>query len=59
MDFCDAEEIKLILDAAVNQQNNNESLIPTVNVLSTKEVMLLYIHLLERTSGRFTIKKTG
>ena len=31
----DAEEINSILDAAVNQQNNNESWIPTVNVLST------------------------
>ena len=31
----DAAEIKSILDAAVNQQNNNESWIPTVNVLST------------------------
>ena len=34
-ELCDAEEIKSILDAAVNQQNNNESWIPTVNVLST------------------------
>ena len=33
--MCDAEKIKSILDAAVNQQNNNESWIPTVNVLST------------------------
>ena len=33
--MCDVEEIKSILDAAVNQQNNNESWIPTVNVLST------------------------
>ena len=31
----DAEESNSILDAAVNQQNNNESWIPTVNVLST------------------------
>ena len=31
----DAEEINSILDAAVNQQNNNESWIPTVDVLST------------------------
>ena len=30
-----AEESNSILDAAVNQQNNNESWIPTVNVLST------------------------
>ena len=34
-ELCDAEEIKSILDAAVNQQNNNESWILTVNVLST------------------------
>ena len=34
-ELCDAGEIKSILDAAVNQQNNNESWIPTVNVLST------------------------
>ena len=34
-DLCEAGEIKSILDAAVNQQNNNESWIPTVNVLST------------------------
>ena len=34
-ELCNAEEIKSILDAAVNQQNNNESCIPTVNVLST------------------------
>ena len=31
----DAEESNSILDAAVKQQNNNESWIPTVNVLST------------------------
>ena len=31
----DAEESNSILDAAVNQQHNNESWIPTVNVLST------------------------
>ena len=31
----DAGEIKLILDAAVNQQENNESWIATVNVFST------------------------
>ena len=31
----EAGEIKSILDAAVNQQNNNESWIPSVNVLST------------------------
>ena len=31
----DAEESNSILDAAVNQQNNNESWIPTVNALST------------------------
>ena len=34
-ELCEAGEIKSILDAAVNQQNNNESWIPTVNVLST------------------------
>ena len=34
-ELCDAGEIKLILDAAVDQQDNNESWIPTVNVLST------------------------
>ena len=34
-ELCDAGEIKSILDAAVNQQSNNESWIPTVNVLST------------------------
>ena len=34
----DAAEIKSILDAAVNQQNNNESWIPTVNVLSTSYI---------------------
>ena len=33
-ELCDAGEFKLILDAAVNEQNNNESWIPTVNVLS-------------------------
>ena len=33
--LCDAEEFKSILGAAVNQQNNNKSWIPTVNVLST------------------------
>ena len=33
--MCDAWENNLILDAAVNQQDNNESWIPTVNVLST------------------------
>ena len=33
--MCEVGEIKSILDAAVNQQNNNESWIPTVNVLST------------------------
>ena len=32
---CDSGEIKWILDAAVNQQKNNESWILTVNVLST------------------------
>ena len=31
----DTGEINLILDAAVNQQENNESWIPTVNVLRT------------------------
>ena len=31
----DAGEIKSILDAAFNRQNNDESWIPTVNVLST------------------------
>ena len=34
-DLCDAGEVKSILDAAVNQQENNESWVPTVNVLST------------------------
>ena len=34
IELCDAGEFKLILDAAVNEQNNNESWIPTVNVLS-------------------------
>ena len=34
-ELCGAGEIKSILDAAVTQQNNNESWIPTVNVLST------------------------
>ena len=34
-DSCISEEIKSVLDVAVNQQNNNESWIPTVNVLST------------------------
>ena len=34
-ELCEAVGIKSILDAAVNQQNNNESWIPTVNVLST------------------------
>ena len=42
----DAEESNSILDAAVNQQNNNESWIPTVNVLSTSyndiEAEILY-----------------
>ena len=33
--MCNAEEIKSILDAAVNQQCNNESWIPAVNMLST------------------------
>ena len=33
-ELCEAGKIKWILDAAVNQQNNNESWIPTVNVLS-------------------------
>ena len=33
--MCDAGEIKLILDAAVDQQDNSESWIPTVNVWST------------------------
>ena len=31
----DAGEIKSILDTAVNQQDNNESWIPTINILST------------------------
>ena len=55
----DAGEIKSILDTAVNQQDNNESWIPTINTLSTsyddiplkyyiKEVMLLYGHLIEK-----------
>ena len=34
-ELCDALEIKSILDAAANQHDNNESWIPTVNVLST------------------------
>ena len=34
-ELCDAEEIKSIFDAAINEQNNNESWILTVNVLST------------------------
>ena len=34
----DAREIKSILDAVVNQQDNNESWIPTVNVLSTSYI---------------------
>ena len=34
-ELCDAGEIKLMLDTEFNQQNNNESWIPTVNVLST------------------------
>ena len=41
-EFCDAGEIKSILEAAVNQQNNNESWIPTVNVLSTSYSGLKY-----------------
>ena len=34
-ELCDAGEIKSILDAAVNQQDNNDSWVPTVNLLST------------------------
>ena len=45
-EMCEAGEIKSILDAAVNQQDNNESWIPTVNVLSTSyndiQVEILY-----------------
>ena len=34
-ELCDTDEIKSILDAAVNQQNNDESWIRTFNMLST------------------------
>ena len=34
-ELCDVGEIKSILDVAVKQQNNTESCIPKVNVLST------------------------
>ena len=45
-ELCDAGGIKSILDVTVNQQNNNESWISTVNMLSTSyndiQAKLLY-----------------